>query len=65
MSFASPQSSTSGVPTPKVGEAPAPPPMFGANLGMGKKPKTPQPSFLGTGLAPEQGQLGQKTLLGQ
>lgn len=52
---------------PAVGSAPLPPPLFGADPNTAsKKPKAKsmQPSFLGTGSAPTQGQLGQKTLLG-
>ncbi len=53
-------------PLPAIGTPPPPPPMFGADVSLKKRPgaKSMQPSFLGTGSAPTQGQLGQKTLLG-
>ncbi len=53
-------------PLPAIGTSPPPPPMFGADPNSKKRPagKSMQPSFLGTGSAPTQGQLGQKTLLG-
>lgn len=42
------------------------PPMFGANpQGKKPKPKSQQTTFLGSEASPVQGQLGQKTLLGQ
>jgi hypothetical protein len=53
---------------PMIPNAPSPPPMFGmADASKpGAKPKRASffPTFLGTGSAPEAGQLGQKTLLG-
>lgn len=51
--------------TPTPPNAPAPPPMFGAQP-QGKKPKriAPQGTFLGTGDMP-QANPGGKTLLGQ
>lgn len=52
---------------PAVGTAPPPPPLFGAdpnNSGSKPKKKSMQPTFLGNGTTPTQGQLGQKTLLG-
>lgn len=56
--------STPQLPVPPA--AAAPPPMFGA-APQGKKPKqqSMQPTFLGEGAKPLQGQLGQKTLMGQ
>lgn len=51
---------------PAVSSAPPPPPLFGADPNSSSKPKkkSMQPTFLGNGTAPTQGQLGQKTLLG-
>ena len=53
---------------PMIPNAPSPPPMFGADSSSkpGQRPKRQSffPTFLGTGSAPETGQLGQKTLLG-
>lgn len=61
MSFESPD-----IPLPKPGTAPPPPPMFGAFAGQKKqKAKSMQPTFLGADAAPQAGQTGQKTLLGQ
>jgi hypothetical protein len=40
--------------------------MFGQNpAGKKPKPKSQQPTFLGSEATPVQGQLGQKTLMGQ
>lgn len=51
---------------PAVSSAPPPPPLFGADASVAKKPKAKsmQPTFLGNGTAPSPGQLGNKTLLG-
>lgn len=51
---------------PMIPNAPAPPPMFGAETTPGQKPKRASffPTFLGTGDTPQAGQLGQKTLIG-
>lgn len=51
---------------PSVPAAPPPPPMFGQAPQGGKPAKrSAQPSFMGTGAAPQPGQTGMKTLLGQ
>lgn len=51
---------------PMLPQAPPKPPMFGERpVGNKPKAKSQTPTFLGTGTAPTQGQLGQKTLLGQ
>lgn len=56
---------TDAPPQPMVPVAPIAPPMFGQGP-QGKKPgqKSLTPSFLGSAMTPQAGQLGQKTLLG-
>jgi hypothetical protein len=52
---------------PQMPQQSAPPPLFGTeSAGPGQKPKRQSffPTFLGSGSAPQPGQLGQKTLLG-
>lgn len=61
MSFTPPTASL-----PQIPNAPAPPPLFGAQQQPGSKPKRQSffPTFLGSGDVPQPGSLGQKTLLG-
>lgn len=54
-------------PAPVLPNAPATPPMFGAQTSPGQKPqaKSSQPTFLGAQLTANPSDTGQKTLLGQ
>lgn len=54
-------------PAPQINtQAPVPPPMYAQDKGMKKqRPKSMQPTMLGTGSVPDATQLGNKTLLGQ
>lgn len=59
MSFDSP-------PQPQVPNAPPPPPMYAQDKGQRKqRPKSQQPTFLGSDSVPNVTNLGNKTLLGQ
>jgi len=66
MSFMKP-SAPQYIPPPAVPQAPPPPPPVLAATPAPKKSgvKTQSATFLGSGAVPEQGQRGQKTLLGQ
>lgn len=56
---------TDAPPQPAVPVAPSAPPMFGqAPQGQKPKGKSFTPSFLGSAMTPQAGQLGTKTLLG-
>ena len=53
-------------PAPNIPDAPPPPPMFGERqAGKKQRPKSQQPTFLGSEAIPQASQLGSKTLLGQ
>jgi hypothetical protein len=58
--------STPSAPLPQLPNAPAAAPVFGsAPQGSKPKPKSSQPTFLGSGALPSPGNLGGKQLIGQ